>query len=181
MCYLAMQGIVTDSREVAEHAAGSSVKAMAAVQISPGEHCYSPIQWLAGTSVLNSHTRSGVVDGFRQLLPWWQHSHLAMSRAGSWYVITAGSKEVLMAWRFSFQASSSSAGVSLQHQWLATRPPPRTGLRPQSRKQAASVAATEHRYLALAVLPVLAGCLHVVAASSSATLQLLRVDLMTKK
>ena len=86
-----------------------------------------------------------------------------------------------MAWAQSFNASSSSAGPCLQHQWLATRPPPRTGLRPQSRKQGASVAATEHRYLALAVLPVQAGCLHIVAASSSATLQLLGLDLMTKK
>ena len=105
-----------------------------------------------------------------------------MSPAGSWYVITAGSKEVLMAWNLSFEPSScSSAGVSLQHQWLATRPPPRTGLRPQSRKQGASMAATEHRYLTLAVLPILAGCLHIVAASSSATVQLLRLDLMTKR
>ena len=86
-----------------------------------------------------------------------------------------------MAWRFTFQVSNSSAGPCLQHQWLATRPPPRTGLRPQSRKQGASVAATEHRYLALAVLPVLAGCLHIVAASSSTTLQLLRLDLMTQE
>lgn len=87
-----------------------------------------------------------------------------------------------MAWRFSFQVSSSSAaGPCWKHQWLATRPPPGTGLRPQSRKQGASVAATEHRYLALAVLPVLAGCLHIVAASSSATLQLLRLDLLSKK
>ena len=86
-----------------------------------------------------------------------------------------------MAWTFSFAASSSSAEPSLQHQWLATRPPPRTGLRPQSRKQGASVAATEHRYLALAVLPAQQDCLHIVAASSSVTLQLLRLDLMTKK
>lgn len=101
--------------------------------------------------------------------------------AGSWYLVTAGSKEVLMAWRFSFQACSSSAGVSLKHQWLATRPPPRTGLRPQSHKQGASVAATEHRYMALAVMPHQEGCLHIAAASSSATLQLLRLDLSSKR
>ena len=168
-----VQGVVTDSREVAEHAAGSSVKAMAALQIGPGAF---PLK-LHFSCEQFRHARHHHVAQ----LAWQQSFHLAMSCAGSWYVITAGSKEVLMAWRFSFQASSSSAEASLQHQWLATRPPPRTGLRPKSRKQGASVAATEHRYLAVAVLPAMAGCLHVVAASSSATLQLLRLDLMTKR
>lgn len=37
-----MQEAVTDSREVAEHAAGSSVKAMAAVQIGPGTAASDP-------------------------------------------------------------------------------------------------------------------------------------------
>ena len=41
-----MQEAVTDSREVAEHAAGSSVKAMAAVQSAPGTAAsHMPCTW----------------------------------------------------------------------------------------------------------------------------------------
>ena len=96
-----------------------------------------------------------------------------------------------MAWRLSFQATGGPNGscsmpaaaregrssVSLQPQWLATRPPPRTGLRPRSGRPGSSAPATEHRYMALALLPEAHGCLHMVAASSSATLQLLCLEL----
>ena len=126
-------------------------------------------------------------------------AHLMMSAsqdsvmcAGAWYLITGGSKEVLMAWRVSFHMSSSSRAnveacegsspaMKLQHTSLATRPPPRTGLRPQSRQQGASSAASEHRVMALAALPVQEQRLPVVVASSSAMLQLLYLDLATKR
>ena len=98
-----------------------------------------------------------------------------------------------MAWRLSFQAAGSPSSsctaaaaltdgrssVSLQPQWLATRPPPRTGLRPRSGRPGSAAPATEHRYMALALLPEAAGCLHIMAASSSATLQLLCLELST--
>ena len=98
-----------------------------------------------------------------------------------------------MAWRVSFLMSSSSSwadvkahegrspAVQLQHSWLATRPPPRNGLRPQSRQQGASSAASEHRVMALAALPVQEQRLPIVVASSSAVLQLLYLDLATKR
>lgn len=97
-----------------------------------------------------------------------------------------------MAWRVSFHMSSSSRAdveacegsspaVKLQHTSLATRPPPRTGLRPQSRQQGASSAASEHRVMALAALPVQEQRLTIVVASSSAMLQLLYLDLATKR
>lgn len=98
-----------------------------------------------------------------------------------------------MAWCVSFLMSSSSSwadvkareggspAVKLQQSWLATRPPPRTGLRPQSRQQGASSAASEHRIMALAALPVQEQRLPIVVASSSAMLQLLYLDLATKR
>ena len=100
-----------------------------------------------------------------------------------------------MAWRLSFQAAGAPnrsctaaaapteglSSVSLQPQWLATRPPPRTGLRPRSGRPGSVAPATEHRYMALALLPEAHGCLHMVAASSSATLQLLCLELSTQR
>ena len=97
-----------------------------------------------------------------------------------------------MAFRISFHMSSaswadvkagegSSPAVMLQHSWLATRPPPRTGLRPQSRQQGASSAASEHRVMALAALPVHEQRLPIVVASSSAMLQLVYLNLATKR
>ena len=100
-----------------------------------------------------------------------------------------------MAWRLSFQVAENPSDsrfpsatpprecspVSLQPQWLATRPPPRTGLRPRSGRPGSSAPATEHRYMALALLPEAGGCLHMVAASSSATLQLLCLELGTAR
>lgn len=90
-----------------------------------------------------------------------------------------------MAWHLSFQSHAGSRpAAALQHRWLTTRPPPRSGLRPQSHKQGAAAAATEHRIMALAVLQPAASHeneIYIVAASSSATLQLLRLDLSTKR
>ena len=100
-----------------------------------------------------------------------------------------------MAWRLSFQAAGDPSGscsasaaptegrssVYLHPQWLATRPPPRTGLRPCSGRPGSAASTTEHRYMALALLPEAHGCLHMVAASSSATLQLLCLELGTER
>lgn len=42
--------------------------------------------------------------------------------AGQWLVISAGAKEILVAWMLQWQLQSH--GWVLMHSWLSTRPPP---------------------------------------------------------
>lgn len=43
--------------------------------------------------------------------------------AGRWLVVTAGAKEVLMAWLLHWHQDSEGCW-QLKHEWLSTRPPP---------------------------------------------------------
>ena len=75
--------------------------------------------------------------------------------AGVSVMISAGAKEVLMAWQLTWRgrhaAENNTAsqpqreGLTLEHQWLSTRPPPKGGLRPRSNAPGCNSRGTAHR------------------------------------
>lgn len=79
------------------------------------------------------------------------HGHCA----GVSVMISAGAKEVLMAWQLTWRGSHApgnnaalqpqSKGLMLEHQWLSTRPPPKGGLRPRSNAPGCNSRGTAHR------------------------------------
>ncbi|BDA49006.1 probable WD repeat-containing protein 6 at N-terminal half [Coccomyxa sp. Obi] len=108
-------------------------------------------------------------------------------------MISAGAKEVLMAWQLTWRGGHEPGnhtalqpqpeGFTLEHQWLSTRPPPKGGLRPRSNAPGCNSRGTAHRYMAVAAFQQSPSSqlLSVVAASSDATFQHLSFDLKTRR
>lgn len=75
--------------------------------------------------------------------------------AGVSVMISAGAKEVLMAWQLTWRGSHAPGNhaalqpqredLTLEHQWLSTRPPPKGGLRPRSNAPGCNSRGTAHR------------------------------------
>ena len=166
----------TDSAEVGTHAAGTHVRALAAVaEHDEGECIASLLQTKAPPALLQRRaappctstgrvfvpatcnpaqtaalTRMMLLSSFFSCAPSSKHSGLRrqavclcntmmadMYIAGSFILVSAGVKEVLMAWRLRWTPSGGTdERGSLATEWLSTRPPPRGGLRRRSNQQA---------------------------------------------
>ncbi len=81
--------------------------------------------------------------------------------AGRYIVVSAGSKEVLMAWSLDgcppgTPGSGSEPRVKSwpRHAWIATRPPPLGGLRRRANKPGQATRASDQRFLAVAAFPI---------------------------
>ncbi|DBA76394.1 TPA: hypothetical protein ACH3X1_010099 [Trebouxia sp. C0004] len=68
---------------------------------------------------------------------------------GLWLVVTAGAKEVLMAWLLQWKQNSEGKW-HLSHHWLSTRPPPHRGLRPVANAKGQNSVSSDLRCMALA-------------------------------
>ncbi|KAA6428663.1 MAG: hypothetical protein FRX49_01538 [Trebouxia sp. A1-2] len=120
---------------------------------------------------------------------------------GRWLVVTAGAKEVLMAWLLQWNQDCEGKW-HLSHHWLSTRPPPRRGLRPVANAKGQNSVSSDLRCMALAgwsrgALPQgdleqgrsaqddSAECssaqAHIITSSSDATMSLVHFDWRTHR
>jgi hypothetical protein len=108
-------------------------------------------------------------------------------------LISVGAKQLLMAWRLRWRgtgcagaAAGGGGGPWLDPMWLATRAPPRRGLRPHALAAGANSSRSDQRFLAVSAFGGCAGGAcgpagHVLllAASSDASLTLLVLQVWT--
>ncbi|KAL0043118.1 hypothetical protein WJX79_009758 [Trebouxia sp. C0005] len=159
--------------EVGFQAAGSAVKSIVTIPAAPGT---------ASQCLLADKT---------------QHSAITWR----WLVVTAGAKEVLMAWLLQWNQDCEGKW-HLSHHWLSTRPPPRRGLRPVANAKGQNSVSSDLRCMALAgwsrgALPQgdleqgrsaqddSAECssaqAHIITSSSDATMSLVHFDWRTHR